>query len=412
MFLSLTTKTFPYGYEDELTSFLPDGYEMDEDGNYRFEVGSGSKTIFTSHLDTACKDYRNVKHVFDGKYIRTDKKSILGADDKAGVTILLYMIENKIPGLYYFFVGEEVGCIGSTAASKRVEFFSNYNKMISFDRRGTTSIITHQSSKRTCSDEFAKSLSKEYGKLGMKLKADDTGVYTDSAEFAGVIPECTNISVGYYNEHTHDEHQDILFLEKLAQASLMVNWESLSVNRDPEKTEWKDYSYASYAGNFWSGGYSTFEQHQSTRRGKKNKKDKNRDKLSIDYGNNTKSRRFSDEDYYVSRYSEKTPDYYYSGGRKVYYNDLDNEMIDDIVIDNDNTFYLTKDKSTGMDSLVFTKPQDKGDYYSVIKKIVLDDRITSSEFKIIKEQCLDMAKEDDVNFAKRMESSLMSIDNI
>jgi len=87
-------------------------------------------------------------------------------------------------------------------------------------------------------------------------------------------------------------------------------------------------------------------------------------------------------------------------------------MIDDIVIDNDNTFYLTKDKSTGMDSLVFTKPHDKGDYYSVIKKIVLDDRITSSEFKIIKEQCLDMAKEDDVNFAKRMESSLMSIDNI
>jgi hypothetical protein len=23
------------------------------------------------------------------------------------------MIENKIPGLYYFFLGEEVGCVGS-----------------------------------------------------------------------------------------------------------------------------------------------------------------------------------------------------------------------------------------------------------------------------------------------------------
>ena len=43
------------------------------------------------------------------------RKTILGADDKAGMVILLYMIEKKIPGLYYFFIGEEVGCIGSNA---------------------------------------------------------------------------------------------------------------------------------------------------------------------------------------------------------------------------------------------------------------------------------------------------------
>ncbi len=30
---------------------------------------------------------------------------------------------------------------------------------------------------------------------------EDTGVLTDSAQFMGIVPECTNISVGYYDEH-------------------------------------------------------------------------------------------------------------------------------------------------------------------------------------------------------------------
>ena len=109
-------------------------------------------------------------------------------------------------------------------AAKKIKFKGNYDRIISFDRRGTSSIITHQSGTRTCSNEFAFELSKQLNQSGLLYKKDDTGVYTDSAEFVSVIPECTNIAVGYYQEHTFSEHQDIIHLIKLAKACLNVQW--------------------------------------------------------------------------------------------------------------------------------------------------------------------------------------------
>lgn len=410
-FIELTNYTYPYGYEDLLVDFLPKGYKTDEDGNYFYEVGSGSKTIFASHLDTACKEYKKVTHKFDGKFVRTNGKTILGADDKAGVTILLYMIYNNVPGLYYFFVGEEVGCIGSTAASKRTEFFSNYNKIVSFDRRGTKSIITHQSSKRSCSDAFADSLSKEYAKFKLDLEKDDTGVYTDSAEFTNVIPECTNISVGYYNEHTHTEHQDMSFLIRLAEASVLVNWEDLTISRDPSKTEWKEsknyYYYGgttSYSnkGNNWNrdyyGGYYGDGGPKKTRRGKKNKKN--------DYSEYV-GNWWDDEEYYGSKFFKKPADdmigkgdYYYKDGQKVYYNDVENEMLK-MEEGGFSSSFVTSDNTIRIENY-------KSDLYKGVKSMFLEDKIIKEEFDIIKEQCLDMLNDSDKDFAKFMEASLAS----
>jgi hypothetical protein len=263
-FLRLTNKTYPYGFEDDFViemkqlGILPQNLNRDSQGNYFLKIGE-SRTVFASHFDTACKSQTAVNHVIDGNMIRTDKTSILGADDKAGVTIMLWLIKNEIPGNYYFFIGEEVGCIGSGLAAKSGEFTGLYDRIISFDRKGTTSVITHQSYTRTCSDEFAKELAKQLNKYDLEYKIDDTGVYTDSAEFTSVIPECTNLSVGYYQEHTTNEHQDITHLQKLANACLFVDWENLPTKRDMTKEEslW-DYKYPSskdYTKN-WSDGYT------------------------------------------------------------------------------------------------------------------------------------------------------------
>jgi hypothetical protein len=249
-FLKLTKRTYPYGFEDQLASHLPQGYFKDKHGNYYYKIGN-STTAFTCHLDTACKTQVVVNHKIDKNIISTDGKSILGADDKAGMTILLYMIEKKVPGLYCFFIGEEVGCIGSGKACDDAVWV-HYDRMVSFDRRGTKSVITYQSSKRCCSEEFATELSNQLNRYGMSMEPDDTGVYTDSAEFVDVIPECTNISVGYYKEHTHFEHQDIDHLIKLAIAVTKVDWESLPVKRDHRKVEYKPYSYRNY-------GYSSYD---------------------------------------------------------------------------------------------------------------------------------------------------------
>jgi hypothetical protein len=253
-FLELTSRTYPHGTEKDVFPLLNSDLKEDEFGNLFIKIGE-SDVMFTSHLDTATSALSEVVHVIDGVNIKTDGKSILGADDKAGVTIMLHMIENNIPGLYYFFLGEEVGCVGSrkVASKYKEEKQEGINKVISFDRRGTTSIITFQSGSRCCSDKFGDELSKQLNLANdtFSYKNDTTGLLTDSIQFVKLYPECTNISVGYQNEHTFSEVQDIEHLEKLAEACLKVDWNNLPVDRDPSKTE---YNYGSYGGG-WGSEY-------------------------------------------------------------------------------------------------------------------------------------------------------------
>ena len=233
-FLKLTQWTYPHGTESKLKPFLPKGFQEDDFGNYFIKIGE-SDTMFTCHLDTCSPLYQKVNHVIGSKIIKTDGKTILGADDKAGMTVLLYMIEKGVPGLYYFFIGEEVGGIGSSAASSMS--FSEYNKCVSFDRRGYDSVITEQWFGKCCSDEFAQALANSLNKahLSFNFRPDPTGIFTDSASFMDDIPECTNISVGYFSEHQVTESQNIQFLTNLCEAVVKIDWSSLPVMRNPNE---------------------------------------------------------------------------------------------------------------------------------------------------------------------------------
>lgn len=270
-FLELTNRTYPHGTEKDIFPLLNSELKEDEFGNLFIKIGE-SDVMFTSHLDTATSAMTNISHVIDGNIIKTDGKSILGADDKAGVVIMLLMIEKKIPGLYYFFLGEEVGCVGSKKLSgkHKEEKIEGINKVISFDRRGTTSVITYQASSRCCSEKFGQAIADELNKADSTFtyKNDPTGIYTDSAQFVSIYPECTNISVGYQNEHTFTECQDIAHLDKLAQACLLVDWNGLPVERDPSITEYKSYGNYGYGDDYgygwggkgdWSEGYGSFK---------------------------------------------------------------------------------------------------------------------------------------------------------
>lgn len=236
-FISLCTETYPMGHEEEVVPFITPGLTRDEHGNYYTIIGE-SDTAFTCHLDTASRTKSKVgliNYQKDGQdFIMTDGTSILGADDKSGVAIIMYMIEHKIPGVYWFFMGEERGGVGSGKVANDLDsypFMNKIKKMISFDRRNYYSVITSQMGLQCCSNEFGESLCKELNKSGLKINLDPTGVFTDSANFIDVIPECTNISVGYFNEHTHDEMQNITYLERLAKACLSVEWDKLEVKR-------------------------------------------------------------------------------------------------------------------------------------------------------------------------------------
>lgn len=193
---------------------------------FMVEVGN-SNIMFTSHVDTVHMKtdevYQNVL-LKDGKYQKNDNQP-LGADDAAGVWLMLHMINAEIPGVYMFFRGEERGGIGSKyCASKRKDLFDGIQCAIAFDRRGTTSIITHQGGERGCSEEFSASLSKV---LGMGHVSDATGLYTDTKEFFHLVPNCTNVSVGYNNEHSKNETLIKTYIEKLRDNLLRADWSLL-----------------------------------------------------------------------------------------------------------------------------------------------------------------------------------------
>lgn len=404
-FLKLTACTYPYGFEDMLIFHeygFPKDLQKDEHGNYFYKIGE-SKTIFTSHLDTSCKDMKHVNHVFEGNMIKTDGTTILGADDKAGVTIMLFMIKNKIPGLYYFFIGEEVGCVGSKLAAKT--FKGTYNRCISFDRRGTDSVITFQSASRCCSNNFATQLSKELNKSGnLQYKNDSSGIYTDSAEFTDLIPECTNISVGYYSEHTTTERQDIEHLTKLADACLLVDWESLVTERDPSVTEY-DYDYG-YGGRFEGYGTSAygnrgFNSHNNWRNRNNNVNSRSRSGNGIvpyskTYGYHDDFyddvNRFQNEDHKSTRRSKKkknkSRNFYDAGNGELIPITSKNKYFTETLGEKYNNFdqYYEDLKS---------KYDSNHSVYSWTKSKLLDGYFDKREIEIIKDQYLDMNSEND-----------------
>lgn len=277
-FLKLTQKRYTYGNEDDIIKLLPEfEFQKDEFDNYYIIIetpeGEYSDNMFTCHLDTVSNSYgskdTSVKHKIDGDFIKTDSNTNLGADDKAGMVIMLNMISENIPGLYYFFIGEEVGGIGASSVAEHYDnavknkTFPKINRCISFDRGKYDCVTTVQSRNRCCSDEFAHKLSKELNFYNLLLsevttledykwhkefyKPNDDGGRTDSYRFIDLIPECTNISVGYFSEHTVYERQDIKFLELLSQTVLRIDWNSLpiikKVDGDYKPTNNKHWKY-------------------------------------------------------------------------------------------------------------------------------------------------------------------------
>ena len=236
IFLKLTEYTIPHGKEDRLAKYLPEGIQKDEVGNYFIKIGE-SKTMFCTHLDTYCKKLVKVVHMIDGDKIKTNGKTILGGDNKLGCSILLYMIEKQVPGLYYFFIGEEpIHKNGGRYGSKTIlkandKIFEGYKRCIAFDRRETGSLVTRQLGRRCCSDEFGNLLKEQLKQNGLEYELDDKAYYTDTATFIDYIPECTNLSAGGWGEHTHSEWVDLSYTKLVAEAAVRINWEELKVNR-------------------------------------------------------------------------------------------------------------------------------------------------------------------------------------
>lgn len=234
-------------------------YTTDDAGNIFVSTNLLSHTLFTAHVDTV--------HSKDGKQVVTYDKNIqlvylddkaalatncLGADDTAGMWLMLEMIDAGVPGTYAFFRGEERGGIGSSHAAKTdPEFFKFFHRAIAFDRRSDCSVITHQGYGRCCSDDFAAALATAINGASttVTLRPDSTGVFTDTANLTDLIGECTNVSCGYDAEHSVNESLDLEYLQNLRDALLLVDFEQLPTKRKPGEDDPADYHYR---GAWWT----------------------------------------------------------------------------------------------------------------------------------------------------------------
>jgi len=213
------------------------------------------RSLFISHVDTV--------HRVEGsnRILKTDKKwfadgAALGADDGVGNALLMHMLWHNVPGYYIFSQGEECGGLGAKHIAKaHADLLVQFDRAIAFDRKGTDSVISHQGYGRCCSNVFAQALADALNEtddsMELMYSPDDTGVYTDTAEFTDSIPECTNISCGYMYEHTQKEELDMGHFDRLAAAVLLVAWDDLPVHRDPTVKEYKEYATTSYYDGKW-----------------------------------------------------------------------------------------------------------------------------------------------------------------
>lgn len=250
----------PHGSEKLMLPLLPEGVGT-HPGCYFKLIRNGGEmpsTIWSSHLDVACCDADAGKEVnfrFSGNTLHTDNKTILGADCKTGAAMMVTMANAGVPGLYVWHFGEERGGIGAklvTADEKAEEMLKQFKYCIALDRRGYDSVITHQGGDETCSNEFATELAARLcARPGLSLyKPDRTGSYTDSKEYRGLVPECTNLSVGYFNQHCNSESQNLVFAENLLSALLDPTLTAdLPVRREPKIVRYLQYSNGNYCGS-------------------------------------------------------------------------------------------------------------------------------------------------------------------
>ena len=245
----------------------PIANKIDNFGNYWSIVGNEQPTtLFSCHTDTVAKldmhsqDVELNNGIFSLHHM--EQTGCLGADDTAGIWIMINMIKAGVKGLYIFHRQEEIGGRGSSFIARECRgSLEGIKRAIAFDRKGKDSVITNQSCGRCCSDTFANALAAQ---LGGSFRIDTGGTFTDTANYVDIIPECTNLSIGYENCHTPSETLDAGFAAWMLDRCVNLDWDALPTHRDPLEYDQFDQDENNYYGMwkvYGKGAGTTFNNY-------------------------------------------------------------------------------------------------------------------------------------------------------
>ena len=182
----------------------------------RSSEDSGKKMLLAAHLDVK-GEFSSSDQLIERNNIVSREKGILGADDRAGVSIILNLIKEvgdyrEVPPLKFIFtVGEEEGQYG--AESIDPDFFEDVSFGISLDRRNCKDIVYKSNSKEYSNLEFAERVARVSSRIFSEENAfvpcqggiSDLRVWSEKD-----TRPCVNLSVGYFDEHTDKERLDLI----------------------------------------------------------------------------------------------------------------------------------------------------------------------------------------------------------
>jgi tripeptide aminopeptidase len=197
---------------EKLTPFV-DHITVDHAGNVlaekTYRSGNGPTILLNAHLDIVYELEKDREIIKDGP-VWSSNKGILGADDRAGVAVLLHLAEHLYHSSFngkvkfIFSVEEECGLIGASRVDDY--FLWGVEAAIVVDRRGKGDIVT------SCGDIFP-FCHQSYGALfetvadegGLRGWTTTKGGSSDTRIWAGHGIQSVNLSAGYLNEHTEEE---------------------------------------------------------------------------------------------------------------------------------------------------------------------------------------------------------------
>ena len=203
--------------KEKLTPFVDD-ITVDRYGNVlaekTYRSGHGPTVLLSAHLDTVEEIAEN-RRIIKENGIWSSSEGILGADDRAGVAVLLNIAETLYQSptfsgkiKFIFTVEEEVGLVGARNVDNY--FLWGTDAAIVVDRRGTGDIVTSCGGSIPFCDEaygtFMEQAAIEAGLSGWKCTQ---GGSSDTRIWAEHGIQSVNLSAGYNYEHSDAEFLDI-----------------------------------------------------------------------------------------------------------------------------------------------------------------------------------------------------------
>jgi Cellulase M and related proteins len=278
----LLTIQAPSGKEVKVVNYLRPKLEKlcdkvftDDYGNLLAEKvvgdGNGATVILSAHMDTVSNIQKGRKVLWDERtQTFRSSKGVLGADDRAGIAIILAVLRNidktEFNGklLISFSREEEIGCVGADKIDEN--WYKDANLAIVVDRRGNRDIVTGCGSPwNFCSKAVGEFFEDVSAILDMDWKAVGGGV-SDAMVFSSNGVHSVNLSAGYSNEHTEKETVHVPScrdtINLILQALSLVNTQYHKFGEVPKSYNRYYYGYG-YSGYYDDYYYDLQEEYDS-----------------------------------------------------------------------------------------------------------------------------------------------------